>query len=83
MKHLKTALYSEHEKLGAKIVPFAGYLMPVSYSGTLADEYNAVRNKVGIFDVSHMGQIFIEGPESVQFLNSINSYKSILLLFQN
>ena len=73
MKHLKTALYSEHEKLGAKIVPFAGYLMPVSYSGTLADEYNAVRNKVGIFDVSHMGQIFIEGPESVQFLNYVTT----------
>jgi aminomethyltransferase len=51
----KTALYNKHVSLGAKIVPFAGFEMPVQYSG-VTEEHFAVREKVGIFDVSHMGQ---------------------------
>ena len=50
----KTALYDKHASLGAKIVPFAGYEMPVSYAGII-EEHNSVRNAVGVFDVSHMG----------------------------
>ena len=49
---IKTSLYEEHCKLGAKIVPFAGYLMPVSYNNGITHEYNSVRKHVGMFDVS-------------------------------
>ena len=56
---LKTSLYNKHRGLNAKILPYAGYLMPINYSGGIQNEYNAVRNDVGVFDVSHMGQIFI------------------------
>ena len=52
----KTKFYNIHEKLGAKIVEFAGYLMPIQYSSIIA-EHKAVRNSVGVFDVSHMGEI--------------------------
>ena len=71
MNYIKTSLYEEHNKLGAKIIPFAGYLMPVSYSSGLAKEYGAVRNKVGVFDVSHMGQLSITGSEANFFLNYV------------
>ena len=71
MDYIKTSLYEEHDKLGAKIISFAGYLMPVSYSGGLAKEYSAVRNKVGVFDVSHMGQLSIKGPRANFFLNYV------------
>ena len=57
----KTALFDKHVALGAKMVPFAGFEMPVQYSG-VTDEHFAVREIVGIFDVSHMGQFFVEGP---------------------
>ena len=56
----KTALFDKHVALGAKIVPFAGFEMPVQYSG-VNEEHFAVRERVGIFDVSHMGQFLIEG----------------------
>jgi len=62
----RTALYDEHLKLGAKIVPFAGWEMPVQYS-SVKDEVIAVRNNVGVFDVSHMGEFFIEGEEAEKF----------------
>ncbi|MFM7234831.1 MAG: glycine cleavage system aminomethyltransferase GcvT, partial [Flavobacteriales bacterium] len=52
-----TALTHVHERLGAKMVPFAGYNMPVQYSG-LIEEHNTVRNAVGVFDVSHMGEFW-------------------------
>ena len=71
MDYIKTALYEEHDKLGAKIIPFAGYLMPVSYSNGLSAEYNAIRLNAGMFDVSHMGQLFIEGPKAKHFLNYV------------
>jgi len=66
----KTTLYSVHEKLGAKIVEFAGYLMPIQYSSIIA-EHNAVRNSVGVFDVSHMGEIFVTGEKAVDFVQHI------------
>ena len=67
----KTSLYKQHEKLNAKIVPFAGYLMPVNYDKGISSEYKSVRKSVGMFDVSHMGFISIEGEKSSEFLNHI------------
>src|SRR5271154_6426308 len=62
---LKTPLNSVHRSLGAKMVDFGGWDMPVQYSGII-NEHNAVRKAVGLFDVSHMGEIEIRGPEAVQ-----------------
>ena len=73
-----TSLYNYHLKLKAKMVPFAGYLMPVNYENGISHEYNSVRNNIGIFDVSHMGKIFIDGLDAVNFLDSLttnNIYK--------
>ncbi|MFQ5602258.1 MAG: glycine cleavage system aminomethyltransferase GcvT [bacterium] len=66
----KTALYDTHVKLGAKMVEFAGFLMPVQYKGIL-EEHRTVRNSVGIFDVSHMGTFFIAGPKAEDFLQRL------------
>ena len=68
----KTALFDKHVSLGAKMVPFAGYEMPVQYSG-VTEEHFAVREKVGIFDVSHMGQFFIEGPQAKDLLQYVTT----------
>ncbi len=75
---LKTPLYDEHVKLSGKIVPFAGYLLPVQYSGVIA-EHNAVRHDVGIFDVSHMGEFVLKGKDALQNLNHImtNSFDTM------
>ena len=66
----KTCFYSIHEKLGAKIVDFAGFQMPVLYNSILA-EHKAVRNSVGVFDVSHMGEIFVRGDKALDFVQHI------------
>ncbi len=66
----KTTLYNIHENLGAKIVEFAGFLMPVQYSSIIA-EHKAVRNSVGVFDVSHMGEVFVTGDKAVDFIQYI------------
>ncbi|MBQ4645904.1 MAG: glycine cleavage system aminomethyltransferase GcvT [Candidatus Gastranaerophilales bacterium] len=66
----KTSLYDEHIKLGAKIVPFGGWAMPVQYEGIIK-EHHATRNFAGLFDVSHMGEVFIKGKDSLNFLQSI------------
>ncbi|MDO5436830.1 MAG: glycine cleavage system aminomethyltransferase GcvT [bacterium] len=66
----KTFLYEEQEKLHAKLIPFAGWLMPVSYKGII-EEHNAVRENVGLFDVSHMGEVFISGRDSLNFLQKL------------
>ena len=65
-----TCLYDSHVALGAKMSPFAGYNMPIQYSG-ITDEHIAVRTKVGMFDVSHMGEIFVSGPDAEKFVNHI------------
>ena len=65
-----TSLYQKHLELKAKIVPFANYHMPITYK-KITDEYNAVRKKCGIFDVSHMGQIQIQGSDSSLFIQKI------------
>jgi aminomethyltransferase len=61
----KTPLYDEHMRLGAKMVPFAGWLMPVQYS-SIVEEHQAVRNNVGVFDISHMGQFIVAATPSSQ-----------------
>jgi aminomethyltransferase len=66
MTLFRTSLYEEHLRLGAKIVPFAGWEMPVQYT-SVKDEVLAIRNHVGVFDVSHMGEFFIEGEEAEKF----------------
>jgi len=69
----KTPLYDKHVSLGAKMVPFAGFDMPVQYSG-VTEEHFAVREKAGMFDVSHMGQFMIEGPGSVELLQYVANF---------
>ena len=59
----RTPLYDEHRALGARLVPFAGYEMPVQYEG-IAVEHEAVRNHAGLFDVSHMGEVVFRGPQA-------------------
>ena len=68
----QTPLYEEHVKLTAKIVPFAGWEMPVLYK-SIIDEHNAVRSSVGIFDAGHMGVIDIWGSDSLIFLLKIGT----------
>ena len=60
----RTPLYERHIELGGKVVPFAGWELPVQYSGIIA-EHQAVRSRAGLFDVSHMGEIIVSGPESL------------------
>lgn len=71
---MRTVLYSRHIELGAKIVEFGGWEMPICYKGILP-EHKAVRDKVGIFDVSHMGQIHVTGKDAERFLNHISTSK--------
>jgi aminomethyltransferase len=66
----ETPLADEHRRIGAKMVPFAGYEMPLQYSGIVA-EHLAVRRSAGIFDVSHMGELLVSGPEAEQLLNGL------------
>lgn len=67
---LKTPLYQEHVAAGGKIVDFGGWALPVQYSGIL-DEVAAVRKRAGLFDVSHMGEIMVEGPKAQEWLDSL------------
>ncbi|WP_298903415.1 glycine cleavage system aminomethyltransferase GcvT [uncultured Psychroserpens sp.] len=67
-----TALTATHEALGAKMVPFAGYNMPVQYDGVNV-EHEAVRTGVGVFDVSHMGEFLIEGPHALDLIQKVCS----------
>jgi aminomethyltransferase len=64
----RTPLYEEHQKLGAKLVEFGGWEMPVQYT-SIVDEHLNVRRAAGIFDISHMGEVFVSGPASSEFLN--------------
>ena len=66
----KTCLHDLHVELGARMSPFAGYDMPIQYS-SIIDEHNAVRQAVGVFDVSHMGEIFVRGPQAGEFVNHV------------
>ncbi|EZH67747.1 glycine cleavage system protein T [Bacillaceae bacterium JMAK1] len=70
MTNLRTALYDAHVELGAKMVPFGGWEMPVQYT-SIKDEHHAVRNHVGLFDVSHMGEAFVEGKGALETLQTV------------
>ena len=73
-----TAFTQKHIALGAKMVPFAGYNMPVEYVG-ITEEHNTVRNGVGVFDVSHMGEIWVKGPNALAFVQYVSSNDASLL----
>ena len=66
----RTPLYSEHVRLGAKLVPFAGWEMPIQYKG-IAAEHTAVRERVGLFDVSHMGELHVTGPGALAAVDAL------------
>lgn len=73
-----TALTTIHEKLGAKMVPFAGYNMPVQYEG-INIEHETVRNAVGVFDVSHMGEFFLKGANALALIQKVTSNDASVL----
>ena len=70
MENKRTCLYDKHVALGALISPFGGFDMPIQYTN-IVDEHNAVRQACGIFDVSHMGEVLVTGPQSEKFVNYI------------
>ena len=76
----RTALFDEHVAAGGRMVPFAGFMMPVQYS-SLAEEHLAVRSRAGIFDVSHMGEIFVRGPRALDFVQlfSCNDHSKLAI----
>jgi aminomethyltransferase len=69
----RTPLHEVHVALGAKIVPFAGYEMPVQYPTGITVEHKAVREACGMFDVSHMGEVIVRGPDAIRFVSSVTS----------
>ena len=75
----KIALNDVHEKLGAKMVPFAGYNMPVRYTSDI-EEHKTVREGVGIFDVSHMGEFVLKGPKAIDLIQKVTSNDASKLL---
>src|SRR5205823_14176766 len=68
----RTPLHDRHVALGARLVPFAGWEMPVQYAGVIP-EHRAVRNDCGVFDVSHMGELEVEGPRAAELLQGLLS----------
>ena len=68
----RTPLHERHVALGARLVPFAGWEMPVQYEGVIP-EHRAVRKDAGVFDVSHMGEVEVEGPKAHEFLQGVLS----------
>jgi aminomethyltransferase len=73
-----TALTHIHESLGAKMLPFAGYNMPILYEGVNA-EHETVRNAVGVFDVSHMGEFMLTGPNALALIQKVSSNDASVL----
>jgi len=74
----QTAFFDLHKEFGAKIVSFAGYEMPIEYSG-ITNEHMAVRNSVGVFDVSHMGEFWVKGPKALEFVQRVTSNDASVL----
>ena len=70
MENKKTCLYDKHVAMGALMSPFAGFEMPIQYSG-IADEHQAVRQHCGVFDVSHMGEVVVNGKDAERFVQHI------------
>ena len=65
----RTPLWESHKRLGGRLIEFGGWEMPVQYTG-IVDEHQTVRKAAGIFDISHMGELFLSGPAALDFLNS-------------
>ncbi len=76
----RTPLYQEHLAAGAKMVPFAGYEMPIHYPAGITAEHAAVRNAAGLFDVSHMGEFFIRGPQALDLVQFVTSNDAATLV---
>ena len=78
MEIKKTAFYDKHVEFGAKMVEFAGYIMPIQYS-SITEEHMAVRESAGVFDVSHMGEFIVNGDNALEFLDfmTINNVKKL------
>ena len=70
---LRTPLHGEHAALNAKLVPFAGYEMPVQYPTGITAEHHAVRNAAGLFDVSHMGEFLVRGERALEFVQRVST----------
>ena len=68
----RTPLDAVHERLGGRLVPFAGYRMPVSYD-SIVEEHRAVRERVGVFDVSHMGELVLTGPRALEAVQQVTT----------
>src|SRR5438094_5704126 len=68
----RTALFAMHKALGARLIPFGGWEMPVEYTG-IAKEHTAVRTAAGLFDVSHMGEFEVRGPEALDLIQFITT----------
>ena len=76
---MKTTVFKEkHEQMGGKMVPFAGYYMPVQFEGVTA-EHETVRNVLGVFDVSHMGEFWVEGPKALELIQWVSSNDASVL----
>jgi aminomethyltransferase len=75
----RTPLYDVHVALGGKIVPFAGYEMPVQYPSGITAEHKAVRERTGLFDVSHMGEFLVTGPGAIDFVNHVTTNNAAAL----
>ncbi len=75
----RTVFYSRHKEAGAKLIDFGGFDMPVSYTG-IKQEHTAVREKAGLFDVSHMGELFINGPESLKLIQKVTINDASILV---
>jgi aminomethyltransferase len=75
---VKTPLYDRHVALGARMIPFAGWIMPVQYTGII-DEHRTVRTTAGLFDLGHMGQVTVDGPDAEKYLQAITTNDVSLL----
>jgi aminomethyltransferase len=69
----RTPLFDEHQRLGGKMVPFAGFEMPIQYPTGILTEHQAVRRRAGLFDVSHMGEVEIRGPQALDFVQRVTT----------
>jgi hypothetical protein len=66
----RTPLFAAHQQLGGKLIEFGGWEMPVQYT-SIVEEHHAVRRSAGVFDISHMGEVWFEGPKALAFLNGL------------
>jgi aminomethyltransferase len=78
-EYLRTPLYPQHIDLGAQMVPFGGWEMPVQYPTGILQEHLATRRGAGLFDVSHMGEFLVEGPNALELVQKVTSNDALKL----